>query len=218
MIGDEFKPAYANDHTRGIARPNEDSYLATAHNFETFLGNNREDLPRYSILSNYAQIMKIMHQNYLKSAERDAIYRNRDKKDLETDEDYAQYVDEQTNTRKMSNILRRINTPKKRTNLNYHYRQQIKDDLRKPSSFRESAASTELDMVRTRQQNAKADIQLKAMMFHKMRANDKRGGGTAGRTHRNATANIIADGSLVNKKKREEVSLNQDVPKTLNTQ
>jgi hypothetical protein len=38
--------------------------------------------------------MKIMHQNYLKSAERDAIYRNRDKRDLEIDEDYARYVDE----------------------------------------------------------------------------------------------------------------------------
>lgn len=30
-----------------------------------------------------------MHQNYLKSAEKDALYRNRDKKDLETDDDYA---------------------------------------------------------------------------------------------------------------------------------
>lgn len=73
--------------------------------------------------------MRIMTSNYMRSQERDALYRNRDKKDLETDDDYAQYVDEQANTRKMSNILKRLNTPKKRTNMNYHRRQQIKQDM-----------------------------------------------------------------------------------------
>jgi hypothetical protein len=53
------------------------------------VGGQKDDLPRFSILSNYQQIMKIMHSNYIKSKERDAIYRNRDAKDLEQDEEYA---------------------------------------------------------------------------------------------------------------------------------
>jgi hypothetical protein len=150
MLGTDFKPAFTNEYTIGIKRTNEDSFLASAHTYDTFLGNHKEDLPRYSILSNYSQIMKIMHQNYLKSAERDALYRNRDKRDLEIDEDYAQYVDEQTNTRKMSNILRRLNTPKKRTNMNYYYRQQIKDNLRNKNRAAEMGG-TEMDKVRVRQ-------------------------------------------------------------------
>jgi hypothetical protein len=54
MIGTDFKPAFANEYTQGVKRTNEDSFLATAHNYETFLGNHKEDLPRFSILSNYS--------------------------------------------------------------------------------------------------------------------------------------------------------------------
>jgi len=54
----------------------------------------REDLPRLSILSNYEQIMKIMHANYVKSKELDVKYKNRSKNDVSTDEDFAVYVEE----------------------------------------------------------------------------------------------------------------------------
>jgi hypothetical protein len=118
------------------------------------VGGQKDDLPRFSILSNYQQIMKIMHSNYIKSKERDALYRNRDAKDLEQDEEYAQYVEEQANTRKMSNILKRLSTPRKRTNMNYYYRQQIKQ-----------SKATKLSIYPI---NPHADIQLKAMQFEKM--------------------------------------------------
>lgn len=49
--------------------------------------------------------MKIMHSNFVKSQERDVKYKNRNKNDVNNDEDFAQYVEEQHNTRKMSNIL-----------------------------------------------------------------------------------------------------------------
>ena len=78
MVAGDFKPAYLNNKITGIARKNEDSFLATAHTFDTFMGE-REDLPRLSILSNYEQIMRIMHLNYLKSKELDLRYRNVDK-------------------------------------------------------------------------------------------------------------------------------------------
>lgn len=125
MLSSDFKPAFLNDHTKGIARSNDESFLAAGHTFETFI-HTKEDLPRYSIISNYSQIMKIMHLNYIKSQEKDALYRNRDQKDLGTDEEFAQYVEEKNNTRKMSNILKRLHTPKKRTNMNYYNREQIK--------------------------------------------------------------------------------------------
>jgi|LauGreDrversion4_2_1035121.scaffolds.fasta_scaffold189196_1 hypothetical protein len=51
-LAGDFKPAFLNNKIVGIARKNEDSFLATAHTFDTFMGE-REDLPRLSILSNY---------------------------------------------------------------------------------------------------------------------------------------------------------------------
>lgn len=153
MLAGDFRPSYQNNFTQGIVRAPEESFLASSHNFETFLAQQKEDLPRFSILNNYDQIMRIMTQNYMRSQERDAMYRNRDKKDLETDEDYAQYVDEQANTRKMSNILKRLNTPKKRTNMNYHRRQQIKEQM---------GPQTQMSRYTN---HPSADIKLKAMMF-----------------------------------------------------
>ena len=83
-LAGDFKPAFLNNKVAGIARKNEDSFLATAHTFDTFMGD-REDLPRLSILSNYEQIMRIMTTNYMKRMELDHRYRNRDKKDLGVD-------------------------------------------------------------------------------------------------------------------------------------
>jgi hypothetical protein len=83
-LAGDFKPAFLNNKVPGIARKNEDSFLATAHTFDTFMGE-REDLPRLSILSNYEQIMRIMTTNYMKRMELDHRYRNRDKKDLGVD-------------------------------------------------------------------------------------------------------------------------------------
>ena len=84
MLAGDFKPAYLNNKIKGVARKNEDSFLATAHTFDTFMGE-REDLPRLSILSNYEQIMRIMTTNYMKSKELDQRYRNVDKNNLKDD-------------------------------------------------------------------------------------------------------------------------------------
>lgn len=52
----------------------------------------------------------------------------------------------------MSNILKRLGTPKKRTNMNYYNRQQFKE-------------SNQRSEMQRKYPNPKADIQLKAMMF-----------------------------------------------------
>jgi hypothetical protein len=88
QIAGDFQPAFTNHKVQGIARSNDQSYLSTVHTFDTFLGE-REDLPRLSILSNYEQIMRIMHSNYIKKDENDLKYRNRDKKEATTDEEFA---------------------------------------------------------------------------------------------------------------------------------
>lgn len=127
MLSTEFRPGYMNDKQAGISRVPKDAFLASEHNFESFL-KEREDLPRFSILQNYEQIMRIMTSNYMKSTEREALYKNRTKKDLERDEEYAQFAEEQANTRKMAHILRRLNTPRKRTNMNYYNRELLRGE------------------------------------------------------------------------------------------
>jgi len=53
MLDGDFKPAFPNARVRGVARSNEASFLSTRHSFETFVGGQKDDLPRFSILSNY---------------------------------------------------------------------------------------------------------------------------------------------------------------------
>jgi hypothetical protein len=46
-------------------------------------------MPRFSILTNYDQIMRIMTSNYVKSKEKDNLYKNRDIRDLGKDAEYT---------------------------------------------------------------------------------------------------------------------------------
>ena len=69
-------------------------------------------MPRLSILENYKSIKKIMNQNYIKGRDQEKKFRNRTKKDNEADEEYQKWRDEQTNSQKMSTILRSLNTTK----------------------------------------------------------------------------------------------------------
>ena len=50
MLAGDFVPGKIGGTS--VGRTNEESFLSTKNNFETFLGT-KEDLPRYSILSNY---------------------------------------------------------------------------------------------------------------------------------------------------------------------
>ena len=51
-----------------------------------------------------------MNANYVKGISVEKKYRNRTKQDLEADEEYAKWRDEETNSKKMSTILRSLNT------------------------------------------------------------------------------------------------------------
>ena len=65
----------------------------------------------------------------------------------------------------MSNILHRLHTPKKRTNMNYFYREQIKKQLNCEPVITEHK---EIRSQMNNYQRAKVDIQLKALKFEKM--------------------------------------------------
>ena len=73
--------------------------------------NDKSELPRLSILDNYKQIMRIMTNSYIKGGEYANKFQNRMKKDNANDEEYLKYQEEQTNTKKMSTILKSLNHP-----------------------------------------------------------------------------------------------------------
>lgn len=78
--------------------------------YGTFL-SDREELPRLSILDNYKQIMRIMTNSYIKGSEYQNKFKNRMEKDIINDEDYQRFKEEETNTKKMSTILKSLNQP-----------------------------------------------------------------------------------------------------------
>ena len=51
-----------------------------------------------------------MNANYVKGLQVEKKYRNRTKQDLEADDEYAKFKEEETNSKKMSTILRSLNT------------------------------------------------------------------------------------------------------------
>lgn len=59
--------------------------------------------------------MRIMTQNYIKSLEYDKKYRNRDQVEIYGDEEYNKFKEEEINTKKMSTILKSLNSPRRRT-------------------------------------------------------------------------------------------------------
>jgi len=76
--------------------------------------NDRQELPRLSILDNYRQIMRIMTNSYIKGPEYYNKFKNRLEKDMANDEEYQRFKEEQLNTKKMSTILMSLNVPFKR--------------------------------------------------------------------------------------------------------
>ena len=54
--------------------------------------------------------MRIMTTSYMKSLEMEKKYRNR--KDVQGDEEYAKFKEEELNTQKMGSILKGLNSPK----------------------------------------------------------------------------------------------------------
>ncbi len=120
MVGGEFRASYYHDNnskdknSQARLRKSGDSFINTHNNFGTFL-HDREELPRLSILQNYQQITRIMTSNYIKSVEFDKKYRNRDHQDVMGDEDYVKFKEEEHNSKKMSTILKSLNSPRRRT-------------------------------------------------------------------------------------------------------
>ena len=94
---------------RNTLRSTADTFMSGTNGYKTFLADV-EELPRLSILDNYKRIKQIMNANYVKGISVEKKYRNRTKQDLEADEEYAKWREEETNSKKMSTILRSLNT------------------------------------------------------------------------------------------------------------
>ena len=56
-----------------------------------------------------------MTSNYIKSIEFDKKYKNREHQDITNDEAYTKFKEEETNTKKMSTILKNLNSPKRKS-------------------------------------------------------------------------------------------------------
>ena len=82
----------------------------STNGYQTFL-NDKSELPRLSILDNYKQIMRIMTNSYMKGSEYQNKFKNRMEKDIINDEEYQKFKEEETNTKKMSTILKSLNVP-----------------------------------------------------------------------------------------------------------
>jgi hypothetical protein len=59
--------------------------------------------------------MRIMTQNYIKSLDFEKKFRNRDQQDVLVDDEYQRFKEEEINTKKMSTILKNLNSPRRRT-------------------------------------------------------------------------------------------------------
>ena len=86
----------------------------STNGYQTFL-NDKSELPRLSILDNYKQIMRIMTNSYMKGSEYQNKFKNRMEKDIINDEEYQKFKEEETNTKKMSTILKSLNVPFRRS-------------------------------------------------------------------------------------------------------
>mmetsp|Transcript_5001 Transcript_5001/g.8529 ORF Transcript_5001/g.8529 Transcript_5001/m.8529 type:complete len:160 (-) Transcript_5001:59-538(-) len=109
--------------------------------FHTFL-NEKSELPRLSILDNYKQIMRIMTKSYIKGSEYENKFKNRMEKDIINDEEYQRFKEEETNTKKMSTILKSLNAP-----------------FRRSSGFPSAGQRTAASIVHGSQQKSKKGLQ-----------------------------------------------------------
>jgi hypothetical protein len=97
-----------NAENQARLRNTNQKYENSTNKFGTFL-NDKGELPRLSILDNYKQIMRIMTNSYIKGNEYQQKFGNR--LDVENDEEYIKYKDEETNIKKMGTILKGLNHP-----------------------------------------------------------------------------------------------------------
>lgn len=72
--------------------------------------------------------MRIMTQNYIKSVEFDKKYKNRDQTDILGDEEYLRFKEEEVNTKKMSTILKSLNSPRRKTASSFNARLQSAEE------------------------------------------------------------------------------------------
>jgi hypothetical protein len=56
-----------------------------------------------------------MTNSYIKSLEFEKKYKNRDQHDIMGDDEYIKFKEEEKNTKKMTTILKNLNSPKRRT-------------------------------------------------------------------------------------------------------
>lgn len=92
-----------------------DLFLADKNDYNNFLPvADPDSWGRLSILQNHKKIMHIMNQNYVKSLEMQKKFNNRNQKDLQHDDEYLQYREDEMNTLKMATILRSLNEPKRK--------------------------------------------------------------------------------------------------------
>lgn len=59
-----------------------------------------------------------MTNSYIKGSEYQDKFKNRMEKDIINDEEYQKFKEEQTNTKKMSTIVKSLNAPFRRSKLN----------------------------------------------------------------------------------------------------
>jgi hypothetical protein len=56
-----------------------------------------------------------MTQSYMKNLDFQKKFKNRDQNNLKNDDEYVKFKEEETNTKKMTTILKSLNSPRKRT-------------------------------------------------------------------------------------------------------
>lgn len=126
---------------RNTLRSTADNFMSGANGYKTFLAD-MEELPRLSILDNYKRIKQIMNANYVKGISVEKKYRNRTKQDLDADEEYAKFKEEETNSKKMSTILRSLNTTNYKKKLPVAASAQPQSKMRGNAAIRKSMPPT----------------------------------------------------------------------------
>ena len=64
--------------------------------------------------------MRIMNTSYIKNADMEQKFKNREASDLKGDDEFRKFKEEETNTKKMSTILKNINSPRRKTQENFY--------------------------------------------------------------------------------------------------
>ena len=109
----------------------DDKFQTEINGYKTFL-DDKEELPRLSILDNYKQITRILTNQYIRSFDEEKIFGNRSTTETNETEDpeYLRFKEEKSNTMKMSTILKNLDSPKKKRKSIAALRQKKADELK----------------------------------------------------------------------------------------